>query len=84
MRSRVFASVLRAGLMLVLPGIVIGAVVALLLGRGMSSLLFDVKPLDPLTLVVVAGAVLTTSVAALIAPARRALRVNPVDALREE
>ena len=84
MRGRVFASVLRAGLMLVLPGIVIGAVVALLLGRGMSSLLFDVKPLDPLTLVVVAGAVLTTSVAALIAPARRALRVNPVDALREE
>jgi ABC-type lipoprotein release transport system permease subunit len=47
-------------------------------------LLYEVKPLDPLTLVVVAAAVLTTSIAALIAPARRALRVNPVDALREE
>jgi len=84
MRGTVFASVLRGGLTLALPGMVLGAALAVLLGRAISSLLYEVKPLDPLTLVVVAAAVLTTSIAALIAPARRALRVNPVDALREE
>jgi ABC-type lipoprotein release transport system permease subunit len=47
-------------------------------------LLYGVKPLDPVTLLVVAAAVIATSVAALVAPATRALRVNPADALREE
>jgi len=55
-----------------------------LLGRAMSSLLYGVKPMDPVTLLGVVAVVLATSVAALVAPARRALRVNPVEALREE
>ena len=57
---------------------------AFMLGRGMSSFLFGVKPLDPVTLLTVATMMLATSVAALIAPARRALKINPMDALREE
>jgi ABC-type antimicrobial peptide transport system permease subunit len=56
----------------------------MLLGRGMSSLLYGVQPLDPVTLLGVVAVVLATSFAALISPARRALRVNPVEALREE
>jgi putative ABC transport system permease protein len=84
LRGTVFMSVLKDGLRLTLAGIALGTGLALLLGSGMSSLLYGVKPLDPVTLLVVAAAVIATSVAALVAPATRALRVNPADALREE
>jgi putative ABC transport system permease protein len=84
MRGTVFASVLKDGLKLALAGMALGTGLAVLLGRGMSSLLYGVKPLDPVTLLCVVAVVLGTSVAALIPPARRALRVNPVEALREE
>ena len=84
LRGTVFASVLKDGMKLALAGILLGAGLALLLGRGMSSLIYGVKPMDPLTLLGVAIVVTATSVVALIAPARRALRVNPVEALREE
>ena len=72
------------GLKLTLTGMVLGTGLAFLLGRGISSFLFGIKPMDPLTLLAVAAVILATSIAALIAPAMRALRVNPVDALREE
>jgi predicted permease len=84
LRGTVFTSVLKDGLKLALAGILLGTGLALLLGRAMSSLLYGVKPLDPVTLLGVIAVVLVTSVAALVAPARRALRVNPVEALREE
>ncbi|MGO9335983.1 MAG: ABC transporter permease [Terracidiphilus sp.] len=84
MRGTVFTSVLKDGMKLALAGIVLGTGLAVLLGRAMSSLLYGVRPLDPVTLLAVVGVVLATSVAALVAPARRALRVNPVEALREE
>ncbi len=84
LRGTVFNSVLKDGLKLALGGILLGTGFALLLGRAMSSLLFGVEPLDPVTLLGVITVVLATSVAALVVPARRALRVNPVEALREE
>ena len=84
LRGTVFASVLKDGLKLALAGMALGTGLAVLLGRGMSSLLYGVRPLDPVTLLGVVAVVLATSVAALIPPARRALRVNPVEALREE
>jgi ABC-type antimicrobial peptide transport system permease subunit len=84
LRGTVFMSVVNDGLKLALGGMALGIGLAALLGRGIGSLLYGVKPLDPVTLLVVAAVVTATSVAALIAPARRALRVNPVDALREE
>jgi ABC-type antimicrobial peptide transport system permease subunit len=84
LRGSVFASVLKDGMKLAVAGILVGVGLALLLGRGMSSLIFGVKPMDPLTLVGVVAVVTATSIAASIAPARRALHVNPVEALREE
>jgi putative ABC transport system permease protein len=83
-RGTVFISVLKDGLKLTLAGILLGMGLALLVGSEMSSLLYGVKPFDPITLLVVAAAVISASIAALIVPARRALRVNPADALREE
>jgi putative ABC transport system permease protein len=67
-----------------LPGVVVGVIAALLSGRLLRSLLYDVSPADPL---VIAGAVVVIlSVAALASyiPAVRAGRVDPMDALRCE
>jgi ABC-type antimicrobial peptide transport system permease subunit len=83
-RGTVCASVLKDGLKLTLAGLALGTGLAVLLGRAMSSLLYGVKPLDPVALLGVVAVVLATSVAALVAPAMRARHVNPVEALREE
>ncbi|MGB7744385.1 MAG: FtsX-like permease family protein, partial [Terracidiphilus sp.] len=84
LRETVFARVLADGLTLTVAGMVFGICLAMLLGRGMSSLLYGVQPSDPVVVSVVVALVLLTSFAALIVPARRALRINPVEALREE
>ena len=72
------------GLRLVLLGLCIGVAAALVVTRWMSSVLFDVKPTDPLTFAAVG--VLLTAVAFLASyiPARRAMRVDPMVALRYE
>jgi putative ABC transport system permease protein len=48
----------------------------------MRSLLFGVEPTDPITLLVVAAALILLAAGASWLPARRAMRVNPVEALR--
>jgi len=83
-RGAVFASVLKDGLKLAVAGVVLGVGFALALGRAMSSLIYGVKPMDPATLLAVVSVVVATSIAALVGPARRALRINPVEALRDE
>jgi putative ABC transport system permease protein len=67
-----------------LLGVAIGIAGALALARLMASLLFHVKPADPLTL---SGVALLLALVALLAcyiPARRAMRVDPLVALRYE
>jgi len=74
----------RQGLVLSGVGAVCGLAAALALTRLMKSLLFDVSPADPLTY---AGASMALVVAAMIGsyvPARRAMRVDPVEAMRAE
>jgi predicted permease len=65
-------------------GAAVGLSVAAVLSRLMSSLLFEISPLDPLTYSVVAVGLLAAASVASYLPARRVTRVNPVEALRAE
>ncbi len=72
------------GLRTALAGTVIGLFASLALTRVLSSLLFEVRPFDPLIYVAAAIAILGVAVAASALPARRASRVDPAIALRGE
>jgi putative ABC transport system permease protein len=65
-------------------GAAIGLAVALALTQVMASLLFQISPSDPLTFAAIAGFLALVAVVAGIVPARRAARIDPVDALRAE
>ncbi|HXJ91929.1 MAG TPA: ABC transporter permease [Terriglobia bacterium] len=83
-RAQVLGMVIGQGMRTTLVGLVFGLVAALALTRLMSSLLFDVRPADPMAL---GGAALLLSAIALLAnfiPARRASKVDPMVALRYE
>jgi predicted permease len=74
--------VLREGLVQAAAGLAIGLGAAVLIMRAFRARLFEVSPADPMTLTVVGAILLTTAVAACIIPARRAMRVDPIEALR--
>jgi len=76
--------VLREVGMLVAAGALAGAVLAGAAGRSAASLLFGVEPSDPATLGAAIGVLVTIALAAAYLPARRAIRVQPVIALRAE
>ena len=80
----VLGMVLKEGAMLSAAGVAIGLPLAALLGFGVSSMLYDVKPMDP---VVFIAAPVSLALAAMVAtwlPARRATRVTPLTALRAD
>jgi predicted permease len=83
-RGNVLSLVLRQGLSTTVIGLVLGVVGALGLTRLASSLLFEVKPTDPLTFAAVAGVITLVALFACVVPARRATKVDPIVALREE
>jgi ABC-type antimicrobial peptide transport system permease subunit len=62
----------------------VGAGVAAAATRGLTSMLYGVSPGDPITLVAIAMLVGVTALLASYVPARRALRIDPVEALRAE
>jgi putative ABC transport system permease protein len=80
----VLRAVVGQGLGLSAAGIVAGILAALGVTRVLSKVLFGVSPTDPLTFAAVAGLLLTVAAVASYVPARRAMRVDPVRALREE
>jgi putative ABC transport system permease protein len=83
-RSSVLALVLGQRLAVAMAGVGIGMVAALALTRFLSSLLFGVKPNDPLTFGIVALVLAGIALLAAYIPARRATEVNPMAALRHE
>jgi predicted permease len=83
-RSDVLRVIVGHGVRLALLGLGIGIVAAMVVTRWMSSVLFDVKPTDPLTFSAVAVVLGTVALLASYLPARRAMRVDPMVALRHE
>jgi predicted permease len=72
------------GLKLILSGVVIGLVSALALQRVIGKLLYGVSPTDPLTFTVIALLLIAVALLACWIPARRATKVDPLTALRNE
>jgi len=82
--ARVRRSVLADGTRLVAAGTALGMLGAIAIGFGLRSRLFDVAPIDLLSLVSVAAVLIVTALAACWLPARRAARLDPLVALRHE
>jgi predicted permease len=82
--SNLMTLVLTEGLKLVGAGIIIGVVVALLLTSLIETQLFGISGRDTATFVVASTILLAAGVLGCLAPARRAMRVDPADALRSE
>ena len=83
-RRDVLLLIVRQGMRLALVGSLTGIVGALLLSRLMRKLLYGVQPTDPATFVAVATGLAVVAVVACYIPARRAMRINPMAALRYE
>jgi len=83
-RKDVLRLVLGHGLRLTLVGLAVGTAGALGLTRLFRSLLYEVGPTDPLTFGVVVLLLICVALAASYLPARRAMRVDPMIALRYE
>jgi ABC-type antimicrobial peptide transport system permease subunit len=83
-RRQLVAMVLRQGLLPVVGGLTTGLIGALGVGRFLASQLFGVSPRDPLTIAIVAMLLLVVAAGACLIPARRAIRIDPVRALRFE
>jgi predicted permease len=75
---------LKRGMLMVAAGAAVGLLVATLLGRGVTELLYDVSPTDPLVLATTTLTLVAVAFAATLIPARRALQVDPVVVLKQE
>jgi putative ABC transport system permease protein len=82
--GRILLSLVAHGLKLTLAGVVVGLGTSLALTRFIRSLLFGISATDPLTFAAVAFSLTLVAVAACCMPARRAMSVDPMIALRHE
>jgi ABC-type antimicrobial peptide transport system permease subunit len=80
----VVRGVIGHGLRLAGAGVTLGLLGALALTRVLATLLYGVRPIDPSTLAAVSVLLLATALVASFVPARRATRVDPMQALRYE
>jgi ABC-type antimicrobial peptide transport system permease subunit len=80
----VIGLIVREGLKVVLPGVALGAIVALFAGKWVAPLLFKVSPKDPPVLIAVVATLIAVAILASWVPAQRASRVDPNEALRSD
>jgi ABC-type antimicrobial peptide transport system permease subunit len=83
-KRNVLSLILREALLLVVIGVAIGVPAVLYLGRFASTLLFELSPKDPASLVLASTVLLVVALLAAYLPARRATKVDPLVALRDE
>ena len=83
-RADILRLVLGQGVRLVLIGVAFGTVGSLVLAQGLRKLLYAVSPTDPLTYALVLLVLASASLAAIYLPARRAMKLDPMAALRYE
>ncbi|MEX1128879.1 MAG: ABC transporter permease [Vicinamibacterales bacterium] len=79
----ILRSIVAQGALLALTGVVIGIAASVAGARMIQSFLFDVSTNDPLTFAAVGGLLILVAIVASLVPALRAVRLNPVTALRE-
>jgi len=80
----VLMGILKQGLTLILVGVAVGLAGALALTRLVSSFLYDISPTDPLTFVCTVWLLIGAALLASYLPARRAAKIDPMEALRHE
>jgi putative ABC transport system permease protein len=80
----VLSLVVRQGLVLTIIGVTVGVAASLAVTRVLKGLLWGVSPTDPVTFALVALALAAAALMACCVPARRALTINPIVALRSE
>ncbi len=83
-RRDILGLVMRKGMVLASIGVAIGLAAAFALTRLMSSLLYEISAVDPVTFVAVAAMLMLIALLACYLPARRAMKVDPIVALRYE
>jgi putative ABC transport system permease protein len=83
-RGEVLRLIAQDGARPVAAGVAAGLVLATIAARALSSLLFGIQPVDPLSFLGAAAILLLSAAAAVVLPARRATRVDPMIALRHE
>ena len=82
--ATVLGMVVRSGMLLVAVGTVIGTAGALVVTRVASSLLYGISTTDATTYLAIAAALSAVALIAMVLPARRAMQVDPMRALRAE
>ena len=83
-RSQVLGMVLRENLWVLLAGLAAGIPLTIFAVRPLKAMLYQLSPLDPLSLALAIGAMIAVSAGAALVPARRAASIEPMQALRNE